>query len=93
MANSIDRQNATISGFSRVLNAEAARVRSGEANFIESIMEKSAEKKENWQKKQAAKATAPRISHYRPENPLNGIYMLNSDEQKVLRRQLKQNEK
>lgn len=87
--NGLDKQSSAIGQFQSVLRSEEARIRQGEGNFIERLMEKSAERQEKWQSKIAQKAEQPRFSHRVPGNPLNSFYMLTSEEQKAVQKRLK----
>ena len=87
--NNLDKQSATIGRFQTILRSEEARIREGEPNFIESLMEKSAEKNQAWQNRLAQKGEQKRISHYRPENPVNAFYMMSKEEQRQTQKRLK----
>lgn len=80
-------QNITLSGFQRTIQSEKYRK---EPTMVERIIAESAQKRKEWEAKHQPK---PFISHYNPNNPLNGFKSKSKDEQVAITKMLKAQEK
>ena len=89
--NGLEKQNIIIGQFAKTVRQEENRIRRGEMNFIETVIAESTRKRKEWESKKPA--AQPYISHYNPNNPLNGFNQKTKDEQKAILKALKAKEK
>jgi len=86
--NGLEKQAIILSQFERIVRNEKYRT---EPTLVESIIAESAKKRAEWEKKKPT--PQPFISHYNPNNPLNGFNTKSKDEQKAILKSLKEKEK
>tara|TARA_B100001287_G_C22433558_1_gene412568 strand:+ start:390 stop:668 length:279 start_codon:yes stop_codon:yes gene_type:complete len=92
MASHYEKQQMQINEFERINRKQAWEKRNPhlrELTMVEKIIQKSKEQKEAYQKKLAKKPKQVFISHYNPNNPLNGSSSWNKEQMQAYKDSLK----